>query len=89
MTSEDRSTHQPHFKDQQRHVRHHRVPKHLEDYVLAYNPQRPALSSHSTEEQRGAAAAAERSRADAASYLGRRTASHSPSSDDLLNSTSL
>lgn len=89
MASGERLTHQPHYEEQQSHVRHHRVPKHLEDYVLAYNPQRPALSSHTTEEQRGAAAAADGSRADAASFSDRRTVSQNTNSDDILNTTSL
>lgn len=77
----------------ERQVTQRCTPKHLEEYILAYNTPRPALSSHSDdgehEEQRRAAAAADSGQADAASHLGASGASRSSNSSDPLYTTSL
>lgn len=93
MSSQEYSLSHPHADVLERQARQHRTPKHLEDYILAYNPQRPALSSQPDEreheEQRGAAAAVDGRQADAGLHLGTSRASHSPSSGDPLSTTAL
>ncbi|XP_028301819.1 uncharacterized protein LOC114462917 [Gouania willdenowi] len=93
MSSEDDTMTIPHMEVRERQVRQRRTPRHLEQYILAYNPRRPAPSSHpdngEREEQRGAAAAADSGQADATSHLGASGASRSSNSGDPLSTTSL
>ncbi|XP_072769411.1 uncharacterized protein [Nerophis lumbriciformis] len=91
MSSEDESASPFHPDVRDRSVRERRTPKHLEDYILAYNVHRPALSSPPAEmgEQRGAAAAVNSSRADALLQIDDRVTSHRATSVDMLNVSSL
>ncbi|KAJ8290933.1 hypothetical protein GJAV_G00019370 [Gymnothorax javanicus] len=93
MSSEDELAGEAHPNEQERRARQHQTPTYLDDYILAYNPQRHALSSRPTErdpeEQRGAAAAEDGGQAGVASQMDRSIALHSPHSRDLLNTTSL
>ena len=83
MSSEEDTTSPPYVNAQERHKRHRRTPKHLEDYILAYHHRGPALSSNPDngehEEQRGAAATADSGQADVGFLPGTSRASHSPS----------
>ncbi len=93
MSSEEYTTSPPRKDVRERQVRQRRTPKHLEEYILAYNPHKPALPSHSDdrehEEQRGAAATTGSRQADSVSYLGASGASRICNSGDPLSTTSL
>ncbi|XP_014876949.1 uncharacterized protein LOC106939156 [Poecilia latipinna] len=93
MSSEENTTTHPHTDVRELHTRQHRTPKHLEEYILAYNPPRPALSSHldhkEHKEQIRAAATAGSGQADGTFHLGPSRASRSSTPGDLLSTTSL
>lgn len=86
MSSEEKSVFLSHPDVREHTARRHCTPKHLEDYILAYNSMRSALSSHPAEtEQRGAAAAMIPGQTDAAFCMDEQVASHSSSSGNVLN----
>ncbi|KAM3597814.1 uncharacterized protein V6R79_009452 [Siganus canaliculatus] len=93
MSSQEYSTSLPNADVPGRQGRQHRTPRHLEDYILGYNPQKPALSSQPDErehtEQRGAAASAGSGQADASFHLGINSVSHSSCTGDPLSTTAL
>lgn len=51
MSSEEDTAPQSHTEARERPVRNRHTPKHLEDYILAYRPHEPALSSHADDEE--------------------------------------
>lgn len=44
MSSDEDITTPTHTDVREQHTRQRRTPKHLEDYIFAYNPHRPAFS---------------------------------------------
>lgn len=90
MLSEENTSPQPLTDAREQQVRNRRTPKHLDDYILAYHPHRPAPSSYAEdEEQTGAVAAVGGGQADAGFPFRISKASYSPSSGDPLSTTSL